>query len=549
MLLAIPTRGRRGRRASWSTSELATGGSRLPRARASTSRSPGWVEHDADEIWETRRSRAAAALADAGVAPARAARDRHHEPARDDGPLGARDRRPVAPAIVWQDRRTARALRASCPADWSASAPASSSTRTSRRRRSSGCSRARPAPPRRARVRHGRLVARLEADRRRVHVDGRHERVAHDAARPRARSTWDDELLALFGVAAAVLPAVAAVGGGLGDADAPRRDRADRRRSRATSRPRSSARRASSRARRRPPTARAASSSSTREPSARRRRDGLLADASPGAARRRAAVRAGGLGVRRRRRAPVAPGRARADRRRGGERGDRAHGPRATTASYFVPALTGLGAPHWDAGGARPDHRPHTWYDARASRPRGARGDRVPDGRRARGDGRAQLELVRADGGASANGFLSSCRPICSGAGRGAGRARDHGARRGGAGRASARSLAGHGRARRHLATRRAVRATARRGGGRPARRGLGGTRWRGRSSDSGAHVASSRRRSASTSKSAAGQRVELLEVLQEELVDGPAGVPLVVGGHDEPRRGRRSSTVASASA
>ena len=34
--------------------------------------------------------------------------DRHHQPARDGGVLGQRTGEPLAPAIVWQDRRTAR---------------------------------------------------------------------------------------------------------------------------------------------------------------------------------------------------------------------------------------------------------------------------------------------------------------------------------------------------------------------------------------------------------------------------------------------------------
>src|ERR1700749_1700454 len=68
---------------------------------------PGWVEHDATEIWETTCGGAQAALADAGV------------PGRDRRGIGianqretavAWDRRtgePLHRAIVWQDRRTA----------------------------------------------------------------------------------------------------------------------------------------------------------------------------------------------------------------------------------------------------------------------------------------------------------------------------------------------------------------------------------------------------------------------------------------------------------
>jgi glycerol kinase len=68
---------------------------------------PGWVEHDAAEIWEVTRGVAAAALADAGVAGA------------DLEAVGITNQRetvvawdpdtgePVHRALVWQDRRTA----------------------------------------------------------------------------------------------------------------------------------------------------------------------------------------------------------------------------------------------------------------------------------------------------------------------------------------------------------------------------------------------------------------------------------------------------------
>ncbi|MCE3003832.1 MAG: glycerol kinase GlpK [Xanthomonadaceae bacterium] len=68
---------------------------------------PGWVEHDADEIWVSQASTIAEVLARAGVA------------AREIAAVGITNQRetvvlwdratghPVAPAIVWQDRRTA----------------------------------------------------------------------------------------------------------------------------------------------------------------------------------------------------------------------------------------------------------------------------------------------------------------------------------------------------------------------------------------------------------------------------------------------------------
>ena len=68
---------------------------------------PGWVEHDPEEIWATQLGTARGVLAQAGVAP------------EDVAAIGISNQRettvlweratgrPVAPAIVWQDRRTA----------------------------------------------------------------------------------------------------------------------------------------------------------------------------------------------------------------------------------------------------------------------------------------------------------------------------------------------------------------------------------------------------------------------------------------------------------
>jgi glycerol kinase len=70
---------------------------------------PGWVEHDAEQIWDSQLGTARLALERAGVAPDRLAA------------IGVANQRettvlweratgvPVAPAIVWQDRRTAGA--------------------------------------------------------------------------------------------------------------------------------------------------------------------------------------------------------------------------------------------------------------------------------------------------------------------------------------------------------------------------------------------------------------------------------------------------------
>src|SRR5919109_506782 len=68
---------------------------------------PGWVEHDPEEIWATVEAAAEAAVRDAGV---RAADLRAIGIAnqRETTILWERaSGRPVADAIVWQDRRTA----------------------------------------------------------------------------------------------------------------------------------------------------------------------------------------------------------------------------------------------------------------------------------------------------------------------------------------------------------------------------------------------------------------------------------------------------------
>jgi glycerol kinase len=74
---------------------------------------PGWVEHDPEEIWESVLVAAAQALAAAGAPPARLAITNQRETTvlwdRMSG-------RPVGNAIVWQDRRTADRCR-ELPAD------------------------------------------------------------------------------------------------------------------------------------------------------------------------------------------------------------------------------------------------------------------------------------------------------------------------------------------------------------------------------------------------------------------------------------------------
>ena len=111
--------------------------------------------------------------------PPRARAARGHRRAatrgRSASPTSARRRvlwdratgRPVARAIVWQDRRTAERLRRAAAPSTSARAPGSCPVRTSRRRRSVAA-RASTRPADGARVRHDRHVADLEAHGRRA---------------------------------------------------------------------------------------------------------------------------------------------------------------------------------------------------------------------------------------------------------------------------------------------------------------------------------------------------------------------------------------------
>jgi len=68
---------------------------------------PGWVEHDAEEIWRTQRDVASQALAKAGLSAADVAGVGITNQRETTVLWDRRSGRPVAPAIVWQDRRTA----------------------------------------------------------------------------------------------------------------------------------------------------------------------------------------------------------------------------------------------------------------------------------------------------------------------------------------------------------------------------------------------------------------------------------------------------------
>ena len=66
----------------------------------------GWVEHDAAEIRDNVMRGDHRGPGCRGRLGRGRRCDRHHQPARDRGGLGSRDRRADLPAIVWQDTRT-----------------------------------------------------------------------------------------------------------------------------------------------------------------------------------------------------------------------------------------------------------------------------------------------------------------------------------------------------------------------------------------------------------------------------------------------------------
>ena len=68
---------------------------------------PGWVEHDAEEIWETQRAVACVALARAGATAADVAAIGITNQRETTVVWNRHTGRPVCPAIVWQCRRTA----------------------------------------------------------------------------------------------------------------------------------------------------------------------------------------------------------------------------------------------------------------------------------------------------------------------------------------------------------------------------------------------------------------------------------------------------------
>ncbi|MCC6386629.1 MAG: glycerol kinase GlpK [Dehalococcoidia bacterium] len=184
---------------------------------------PGWVEHDPGEIWASTEQAIGAALAAAGVA------------ARDLAAVGITNQRetviaweratgrPVAPAIVWQDRRTAGECEALRGAGHEARVahltgltldPYFSGTKVRWLLQS--------VPGLRSRAESGEIAVGTVDSWLVWKLTGgaRHVTDYTNASRTLLfnilRGRWDDELLTLFDVPRAVLPAVLPSGGRFG---------------------------------------------------------------------------------------------------------------------------------------------------------------------------------------------------------------------------------------------------------------------------------------------------------------------------------------------
>ena len=177
---------------------------------------PGWVEHDPEEIWASDgRDRARGDGEGRRSAPAMSPRigitNQRETTIVWDRATG----KPIHNAIVWQDRRTADAC----------AALRARRARGRRSRRKTGLlldpyfsatkiawlldhvdgarAAARAGP---ARLRHGRQLPAVAADRRPRARDRRHQCGAHAAARHPHAAQWDASCCELFGVPTALLP-------------------------------------------------------------------------------------------------------------------------------------------------------------------------------------------------------------------------------------------------------------------------------------------------------------------------------------------------------
>ena len=392
--------------------------------------------------------------------------DRHHEPARDDRAVGARDRAPdrqrdrlAGPPHRADVRRAARG---------GAGADVRREDRPRARRvllRHQGALAARPRrrrararAARRARVRHDRQLARVAADRRPRALHGREQREPHAALRHPDRRLGRRPPARARRAARGAAARRRVVRRLRRSADR-RRERADRGHRR---RPAGGALRAG------------VPRAGTREehvrhrvlPAHEHRRQGRRVAQQPAhdgrlEARRRARLRARRQRVHRRRRRAVAARRPADHPQRRRDRGARGDGPGQRRR---VPRARVRGAGRAALGRlcARDDHGADARRDARPHRARRARSDRVPERRRARGDGKGRRDHAVGTARRRRRRRERPADAIPGGPARRARRAaegaRDDGAGRRVSRRARRRLLAKRRRHRRQLAQRPALR-------------------------------------------------------------------------------------------
>ena len=423
---------------------------------------PGWVEHDAEDIWRDTLATARECHRPERLGARRHRRDRHHQPARNGGRVGPRERRadpsrdrlagpPHGAGVRQASQRRRRGSRAPAHGTAARSVLLGHQDPLDPRR---GRGRARACRARRARLRHDRLLPALAPDGRPRSRDRRDECLAHDAVRhsPRRvgrRPAAPARRAARADAAGEETAATISARPRPGSWGAASRSAA----SRATSRRRWSARPASSREWRSPPTGPGVSCCSipastpvhVAEPHAD---DARVSHPGPHD------LCDGGLHLRRRCRRQVAAGRARAHRRRGRDRGTRDAGTgqprRLHGARIRRPRRAALGA-----GRARAALRAHARCRQGASRPRGAGVRRLPDPGPDFGHDRRRGAHRSSDPRRRRHGRQRLVLPVPGGCGRcarrAAGRAGNHRARRRFPRRARDRRLAGPEGRREHL--------------------------------------------------------------------------------------------------
>ena len=350
------------------------------------------------EIWATTVQALGQALAAAGDRAGRDRGDRHHQPARDRHPLGARlraaRRQRASSGSAGAPPRSATASGPTGPSPRSGARPGSWSTPTSRAPRSAGCSTRSPAL--RPRAERGELCFGTVDSWLLWQLTGGavHATDPSNASRTLCYDIhalgWDEELLPhprRADGAPARREAVGRACSGRPPRRRLRRCRAASRwpASRAISRPRSSARPASSPAWPRTPTAPDASPCSTPGPRAVGSDRGSADHGGVDGRRARPPTRSRAACSSRARRSS---GCATASGviKQAAETQALAQSVPDTGGVYLVPAFVGLGAPYWDpyARGTLVGH--HARHHARAPGPRRARGHRLPEPRRARDD-------------------------------------------------------------------------------------------------------------------------------------------------------------------